>query len=589
VKRAYYLILPALVILNCLIFYYQYCTVDYVHRTDIWGNTIILDKNANASVRRVLAALPGNPVLAYNEAVERLNVPPEEDDFFISLTDEEKAAHEIAIGKLAYVNNYSGFIESISASADTIRAIGIINTNTGFVASNIIRTEQDFYGLQNITLSVEFDEGLLLLINNRITALFAVIISIAAAITAFQIFRSKSNTALLAGRGAFIKGALMLAFTILALCVSAAVLTDIHIGLGDLSRSIQSSRSFQSCVYAINTGAFLFLWVISKLAACLIIYNAVLYVMISSREKRTLLTGVIPVLAFFVTQFLFYTVGSPAILREINFFSAFDLHRFFTRYMNLNIFEQAVSRSPVFITFIIVLLGLFTVLAAYAVNSYKNRVRGEAELVYFEKINTQYAEFRSMWHDMQNHLLALSMLIEKGDTDTAKKYINEFSEKLESNMLPVKMSESSAVLDALLYKKLEAARSNNINLIFAISASPCGVGISDYELCSIFGNILDNAIEAVVKLPSGEPQREITLSIKRRYNLLYISCENPYNGELSRRGGELSTSKPDKNAHGIGLSQIGSIVKKHNGSVKFITEGNIFKIELLMSIKNTKN
>jgi signal transduction histidine kinase len=566
--------------------------VDYVQRTDIWGNTIILDKSAVSYARRILSALPDDPELAYNEAREKLNsldVPVPRgvriDEEAQALAAEERAAYRIVVGKLNYINNFGEYIEKIPYSAGTIRSVGLINANTGFYAANIIRAEKDFYGLQNITLSVAFDEGLLLLINNRIIDIFAVFISIAAAIITFEIFRSRTGSSLLSGRGAFIKGALMLAGAILALCGTAMILTEVYIGLGDLGRSIQSSRSFQSSTYAINTGTFLFLWVVSKLAACLMIYNAVLFIAVSSRKKRTLFLGIAPLLAFFVTQFLFYTVNSPDILREINFFAAFDPHRFFTRYLNLNIFEQAVSRSPVFITYIVALLGFSVILAAYATSGYRSRVRGEAEQVYFDKINTQYTEFRSIWHDMQNHMLAVQMLIDRGDTDSAKKYISGFNEKLQSNLLPVKTGENCAVLDALLYKKLETANRNSIDLKFDIHASPCGLGISDYELCSIFGNIIDNAIEATVKLPPEHENRKITLSIKRRYDMLYISCENPYDGELNTHGDTLLTSKPDKEAHGIGLSQIRRLARKRSGSVNLIIEDKIFKIELLLSIK----
>ena len=96
-------------------------------------------------------------------------------------------------------------------------------------------------------------------------------------------------------------------------------------------------------------------------------------------------------------------------------------------------------------------------------------------------------------------------------------------------------------------------------------------------LCTIFGNILDNAIEAA---KAGE---RISVSISKQHDMLYISCEIPFDGELKRRGERIVTTKKDFTAHGFGLMRIRDTAKRCGGDVNITAEDGVFRIEVLIN------
>ena len=98
------------------------------------------------------------------------------------------------------------------------------------------------------------------------------------------------------------------------------------------------------------------------------------------------------------------------------------------------------------------------------------------------------------------------------------------------------------------------------------------------DLLSLFGNILDNAIEAVQNFPT--EKRTISLRIGERNGSIFIHAENPC-GELCFRVGLPQTTKAVKAYHGFGVRSIRYIVKKYGGEVSMYTEGRKFHVDIL--------
>ncbi|MBQ1472029.1 MAG: GHKL domain-containing protein, partial [Eubacterium sp.] len=97
---------------------------------------------------------------------------------------------------------------------------------------------------------------------------------------------------------------------------------------------------------------------------------------------------------------------------------------------------------------------------------------------------------------------------------------------------------------------------------------PEDLAVSGTDLCSLFSNLLDNAADAVDSL---EPQRKtISLSSDLEGNVFTVRCENPYPGEESIR----PSHRPD--GHGLGLSILEDLAKRHQGELSISTEKDIF-------------
>lgn len=107
--------------------------------------------------------------------------------------------------------------------------------------------------------------------------------------------------------------------------------------------------------------------------------------------------------------------------------------------------------------------------------------------------------------------------------------------------------------------------------------------MSDADIYSLFGNILDNATEASVKVEAG--WRAISLRVKRAANMVLVHSDNYFNGRLKYSNGNLVTSKDNTADHGYGVMSIKRVAEKYGGSVSLSAAGNVFSLDVLLPLK----
>ena len=106
--------------------------------------------------------------------------------------------------------------------------------------------------------------------------------------------------------------------------------------------------------------------------------------------------------------------------------------------------------------------------------------------------------------------------------------------------------------------------------------------MSDIDICALFVNLLDNAIEANKKLPR-EKERYIFFKAKRKGKMAILEASNPFDGVVHyEKEGVLETTKEDKKYHGYGLQSIRQTVEKYLGYMEIKTEDNIFDIVMYL-------
>ena len=203
-------------------------------------------------------------------------------------------------------------------------------------------------------------------------------------------------------------------------------------------------------------------------------------------------------------------------------------------------------------------------LLAVAVSLLSNRLvagidrerRAEHEHMTLERLEAQMAQHQQqidninkLSHDMRNHLATLAAM---GGSKEAADYIAALTHRFAP--VAVRKISGCPVLDVLLSQKMDECSRVGASLIPCISQEAIGAlcALSGPDLCTLYGNLLDNAIEAVSALPDGE-DKTVTLRTNLRGNLLVIRTENRYQGERRHAGGGFSTTKADANAHGYGL------------------------------------
>ncbi len=189
---------------------------------------------------------------------------------------------------------------------------------------------------------------------------------------------------------------------------------------------------------------------------------------------------------------------------------------------------------------------------------------------------------RKEMHDMKHYVAAL-----KNENDPDKRA--ELMEGMEQAIAIQEsfMNTGNQVLDVILTTKSLQCQKQGITL----SAMIDGDMLSDIyvkDICSLFGNLLDNAIEATQQIENKD-KRLINLSVRGRNNFIIVECENCCEGlDISHTGKEKRhvlprTTKTDKIHHGYGLKSIAKVAEKYGGGIHVTTENEWFKVKVIMA------
>ena len=191
---------------------------------------------------------------------------------------------------------------------------------------------------------------------------------------------------------------------------------------------------------------------------------------------------------------------------------------------------------------------------------------------YYESMSRQHFEIRRLKHDLSNHLHTLAFLPE----DEKAGYITHL---LESPGFTKRTDYcGDMTVNAVLSVKDAVMRENSIPLTVKLDIRE-DMPYEKADICVLFANALDNAIESCLALP--EEKRFIELTARHQKGILALSIKNPTKKDSPLKGLP-PTTKPDKNRHGYGLHSIEIIVQHYRGNLKVSVEDGIFELFLYL-------
>ena len=224
-----------------------------------------------------------------------------------------------------------------------------------------------------------------------------------------------------------------------------------------------------------------------------------------------------------------------------------------------------------------------------------------AELEYIEQYKRTQTETRAFRHDIINNLSLTNMMLDEGKVEDASQHLKELLGNVKA--LSPSIITGDEMLDCIVSMKFDKMK--EIGLEYSLDGViDGGLHMKPMDVCSIFANALDNAIEAASKCldteyenPSNNPADRtenedfkssaprVDIKIKRTEKFFIIKISNSAKAKVNVEKLFMSsgyTSKNDKEHHGFGLRNIRDSVEKYDGLVKAESDDNTFSLSVMI-------
>lgn len=195
----------------------------------------------------------------------------------------------------------------------------------------------------------------------------------------------------------------------------------------------------------------------------------------------------------------------------------------------------------------------------------------------YVQLGSYYKSMRSILHDMKNHYFTITNYIENEEYDKLQDYMKDAIQKMESCYAGV--NTGNLVIDAFMNHFKMLSENEHITFSENISIVPDKIPLTDYDLCVVIGNLLDNAYNAVSQLTDKEKTVNIHISINDSDSFV-IFIKNTYAGSSS------DSRIADDYEHGYGLSNIEKIVDTYHGVMQYKTD-DYFAVTIVIPVIGT--
>lgn len=195
-----------------------------------------------------------------------------------------------------------------------------------------------------------------------------------------------------------------------------------------------------------------------------------------------------------------------------------------------------------------------------------------------EIIKRSNEELREFKHDLKNYLLPLQEAMETMPQSEMAKVWEKINQKIEDVQTLIQTGNS--YVDSMINTKITLARSEKVDVKCTILSKM--EGIDNLEFCSVFGNLMDNAIEAERKVTE---KKEIIIFVEEKMGYLRLEIQNKIEKSVLNENSSLNTTKKDTSSHGIGHKSVKRTMQKVGGALKYYETGDLFCAEAVFPIK----
>lgn len=221
-------------------------------------------------------------------------------------------------------------------------------------------------------------------------------------------------------------------------------------------------------------------------------------------------------------------------------------------------------------------------LLVHKVNSVQMEALLRQQHMQYVSQNSAVETIQRQYHDLKHTIAELEALAARSGSGTHSGDLAEFIDRLKRDVKPYesRFETGNEVLDVLLSEKFLACTERDIRPVFYV----CSVDLdfmNSVDLCAVFGNMLDNAVEACEAIEDPR-RREILLDVRMVNRMVLIRCTNPYEAPVVQDIDGLRSTKPDPEGHGFGLRSIQTIAAQYGGNADYSHEGGTFRLTVMI-------
>ena len=194
---------------------------------------------------------------------------------------------------------------------------------------------------------------------------------------------------------------------------------------------------------------------------------------------------------------------------------------------------------------------------------------------YYQDVEKYQEQIQDIKHDMKNQLTTMYDAVERGERKLVRDALAEL-------LGDIRLAEdiiysANPILNSLLKVKVSKAREKGIEMTVRAFV-PKRMSINSGDMGVVYGNLIDNAIEACMKVQ--EETRFVDVETKYQEGKLLIVICNSKNTEANP---EFITTKKNKRRHGRGLRSVRRVAEQYGGELLLEDEGDTFKASLLLT------
>lgn len=244
------------------------------------------------------------------------------------------------------------------------------------------------------------------------------------------------------------------------------------------------------------------------------------------------------------------------------------------------------TKTTYFVSIVLVIIGIFIQLASVILLFTQRNVYKEKEeltdkylneqTLHYEYLENRERETKKFRHDLRSHMELISNLAKNHEYDKIDEYIEQMHERIDTfgNVITVQNS----IVDAIINQYYARAEQSGVTMEVK-GRFPVDCNIDTYDLCTIFSNVLSNALEAA------RETEEKCISVECGYTdkSIIIIVKNSFDAQTKSGNAQWKTRKGNTDYHGYGLENIKDSVERYNGVFDIETDDNKFTVKILFS------